>query len=430
MIMPVRLAGVLAAAVSFACISTAANAGSFALREQSARGLGHAFAGVAAGSGGLSSTFWNPATITMNPGLTFESGLSLIAPQSKLKPDTRTLATIRAAGGVPRGSGNISQTAVLPQSASALQITDRLWLGLTTNTPFGNITKPHQNWAGQVYGRTSKVFTFNATPMVGFKVNDWLSVGAGFQVQYLDVTLRQASGVQFGATNVSLEGDNTGIGYTLGLMLTPREGTEIGIGFRSGIHHELDGHLIPRPGVTIPVRAKVNLPEVVTVGLSQRINDQWKVLAGAEWTNWSRLGRIAVTNQMTGTPATALKFDYDDGWYFSLGAEYAVNEKLTLRGGLGYELSPISNKVRNVRIPDADRLWTTLGASYKWNERLSFDISYAHLFVKSAPVRIVPGHIDYVGLPFVAELKPSADIVSVGMRYAWDDPKKPIAIFQ
>lgn len=428
--MPLRLAGALAAAFSLVSVSTAAHAGSFALREQSTRGLGLSFAGVAAGSGGLSSTFWNPATITMNPGLTFESGLSLIVPQSKLKPDARTLGTVRAIGGVPRGSGNISQAAVLPQSSAALQINDRLWLGLTTNTPYGSLTKPHQNWAGQVYGRTSKVFTLNATPMVGYKVNDWLSVGAGVQIQYLDVTLRQASGVAYGAPNASLEGDNTGIGYTLGLTLTPFQGTVIGVGFRSGIHHELSGNLLPLPGVTLPVRAKVNLPEVVTVGLSQQIDERWKVLAGVEWTNWSRLGRIAVTNQITGTPATSLKFDYDDGWYFSLGAEYAVNEKLTLRGGLGYELSPISNKVRNVRIPDADRLWTSLGASYKWNDRLSFDVSYAHLFVKSAPVRIVPGHIDYIGVPFVADLKPSADIVSVGMRYAWDDPKKPIAIFQ
>ncbi|MGV6871748.1 OmpP1/FadL family transporter [Pseudochelatococcus sp. B33] len=430
MTIPVRLAGVLAATLSFASMSSVAHAGSFALREQSARGLGLSFAGAAAGSAGLSSVFWNPATITMNPGLTFESSLTLVVPQSKLKPDLVTLRTVAGAGGVPIGSGNISQAGVLPASSAALQINDRLWLGLTTNTPYGFVTKPSQNWAGQIYGRTSKVFSINATPMVGYRVNDWLSLGAGLQVQYLDVTLRQASGVAFGAPNVSLEGDNTGVGYTLGATITPFEGTEIGLGFRSSIHHELDGSLLPRPGVSIPVRAKVNLPEVVTLGVSQRIDERWKVLAGVEWTNWSRLNRIAVVNQLTGTPATALKFQYDDGWFFTLGAEYAVNERLTLRGGLGYELSPISNAVRNVRIPDADRLWTTVGASYKWNDRLTFDVSYAHLFVKSAPVRIVPGHIDYVGLPFVADLKPSADIVSVGVRYAWDDPKKPISIFK
>ena len=46
-----------------------AQAGAFYLRDQSATAGGESFAGVAAGSGGLSSMFWNPATITMTPGI-------------------------------------------------------------------------------------------------------------------------------------------------------------------------------------------------------------------------------------------------------------------------------------------------------------------------------------------------------------------------
>ncbi len=50
-----------------------ANAGGFAVREQSAYGQGSSFAGVAAG-GSLSSMFWNPATMTQVPGLQSEFG--------------------------------------------------------------------------------------------------------------------------------------------------------------------------------------------------------------------------------------------------------------------------------------------------------------------------------------------------------------------
>ena len=50
-----------------------ANAGGFALREQSAFGQGSSFAGVAAG-GSLSSMFWNPATMTQVPGMQIEVG--------------------------------------------------------------------------------------------------------------------------------------------------------------------------------------------------------------------------------------------------------------------------------------------------------------------------------------------------------------------
>ena len=69
-------AGVLLAA------STAANAGGFAVREQSAWGEGSSYAGVAAG-GSLSAMFWNPATMTQMPGIQSESVVSVILPYSR-----------------------------------------------------------------------------------------------------------------------------------------------------------------------------------------------------------------------------------------------------------------------------------------------------------------------------------------------------------
>ncbi|MGB6860650.1 MAG: outer membrane protein transport protein, partial [Pseudolabrys sp.] len=69
-------------ALGFLVIATAyANAGSLALREQSAYGQGTSFAGVAAG-GALSSMFWNPATMTQVPGIQSESVVSGLIPYS------------------------------------------------------------------------------------------------------------------------------------------------------------------------------------------------------------------------------------------------------------------------------------------------------------------------------------------------------------
>ena len=66
------LLGCTSAAVLLAA-TAAANAGGFALREQSAYGQGSSFAGIAAG-GALSSMYWNPATITQFNGKTIEAG--------------------------------------------------------------------------------------------------------------------------------------------------------------------------------------------------------------------------------------------------------------------------------------------------------------------------------------------------------------------
>ncbi len=69
-------------------------AGAFGLREQSTQAQGLAFAGAASGSGGVSSMFWNPATITMNPGFVAEQNFTYIGLSSEIRP-----APVRAPSG-------------------------------------------------------------------------------------------------------------------------------------------------------------------------------------------------------------------------------------------------------------------------------------------------------------------------------------------
>src|ERR1039458_7568710 len=76
-------------------VTADANAGGFAVREQSAWGQGTSFAGVAAG-GDLSAMFWNPATMTQMPGLQSESVLSGIMAYSAHTP---TAGSFFALGG-------------------------------------------------------------------------------------------------------------------------------------------------------------------------------------------------------------------------------------------------------------------------------------------------------------------------------------------
>src|SRR5271170_3027931 len=65
-------------------------AGAFGIREQSAAGQGMSFAGMAAGGGGLSSMFWNPATMTDYPGITSSFVGSGILPGGNIKPTPPT----------------------------------------------------------------------------------------------------------------------------------------------------------------------------------------------------------------------------------------------------------------------------------------------------------------------------------------------------
>ena len=401
-----------------------AQAGAFAIREQSATGQGMSFAGVAAGSGGVSSIFWNPATITMKPGWWTELHVSAIAPRTDITPTVGTNPFL-----LPLGpSGDASIDAILPASYASIQLSDRLWIGLYTGAPFGLATKPGPVWAGQPYARTTSVVTYEADPTIGFKVNEWLSVGAGLRLQYFDVTYKSATGGPLAFTRLAptggLQGDSFGYGYTLGATLTPFVGTQIGIGFRSAIEHELEGNL----NHALPIKAKVVLPETVTFGIRQQITDALALNGTVEWTNWSRLGFPRVFNALTGglSPVPALPLGYDDGWFFSAGAEYRFTPALTMRAGVGYEISPIDENVRSPRLADDDRIWLSLGASYQWNERLSLDVGDSYIFAANeTKLRVVPGNPSYNPLvgPLVADVDSDAHILSVALKYRWDNPQ-------
>jgi long-chain fatty acid transport protein len=410
--------------------ATGAKAGAFGLREQSAQGLGEAFAGVAAGSAGLSSLFWNPATITMNPGFQSEWNASAIIPRSEITPSYTIPSGLAGLG----RSGDIGLDAILPSTYSSYQVNDSLWVGMHTGAPYGLVTKPRDIWAGQLYARTTQVISYEAMPTIGYKVNDWLSIGAGARVQYFKVRYFSAIGPTLAnpsplAASAGLDGDDFGFGYSVGATLTPFAGTSIGIGYRSAVEQELDGKF---QYFGVPITAKIVLPESISVGLSQRVTDSLTLNATAEWTNWSRLGFPRVQNDLTGgllAQAPYLPLDYNDGWFFSVGGEYRINPSWALRAGVAYELSPIDVDNRNPRLPDADRVWLSLGATYNWSDRLAFDVGYSHLFsVGNTDINIAPGNPIFPtrGVVFAADVDSSVDIVSASVKFRWDDPTKAI----
>ena len=417
------------AAVSLAALISAqggAQAGGFAIREQSATAQGYSFAGAASGSGGLSSMFWNPATITMAPGWHSEWHLSLIVPRVEIDPLPGTPTAIFGS------SGDIGQDAIVPTGFSSYQINDRFWVGVSSSAPYGLVTDPRQNWAGQIYSRSSKVFSLNVNPIVGVKVNDWLSLAVGPSLQYFDIRLKSAVTPAPNAPSAILEGDDIGFGFTAGATITPFAGTTIGIGYRSRIDHELEGTFSIPAGVggvpvnrQIPINADLTTPDQVTIGLSQMITPALTVHLGFEWTNWSILEEPLVLGP-GGAVVRTLPLNYDDGFFYSAGFDYKLNNQWTLRAGIAYEESPIDTEIRSTRLPDNDRIWLSVGAGYQWSDKLSFDIAYTHIFTKETDIRITPGHQDYLGVPFLADVDAAVDIVSVGLRYRWDDPKVAI----
>jgi len=394
--------------VAIAAWSSAASAGGFDIHEQSTVFLGSASAGSAAG-GSLGSMFWNPAATAQFPGLNTESSYTLILPYANID--------INGGG----SSGNIGIDAATSASYGAYQLSKDVWVGIALNSPFGLASKPENtNYLGSYLGVTAKLITMNANPTIAYRIAPGITIGAGVQIEWAQTKL------QFRDSPVSIAqfgGNDWAFGATAGITLEPTQGTTIGLGYRSQMTHDLEGsfHSAALPSVVNgPGVATLNLPDIVTLSARQVITPTTRLLGTIEWTNWSVFKDLPLA--LPGGNQLDVKANWHDGWFFSVGGEYDYSPLLTLRSGVAYELSPIQDaSERLVQVPDNNRVWLSVGASYKWSDSITLDAGYSHIFVQDGGIKQSPPTFDGfpTGPTFTGNSQASIDLISVGVRTKW-----------
>ena len=73
------------------------------------------------------------------------------------------------------------------------RVTDDFRLGVSAGSYFGLGVDYGDDWAGRYYTTEAELLTLGVNPAAGYRVNNWLSVGAGFSVLY--ATLDQKAAV-------------------------------------------------------------------------------------------------------------------------------------------------------------------------------------------------------------------------------------------
>ena len=142
---------------------TTAEAGGFAVREQSAYGQGSSFAGMAAPGDSISSMFWNPAAVTIATGMTVEGNVTAIFPESELDvdPSRSTLAAF----GITSSGGDVGETGIVPATYFAMPITEEFYIGMSVTAPYGLATTSDEPWVevdGELIGPLP--MTFDVVP--------------------------------------------------------------------------------------------------------------------------------------------------------------------------------------------------------------------------------------------------------------------------
>jgi long-chain fatty acid transport protein len=369
-------------------------AAGFQLKEQSAAGLGTAYAGSTARADDASTIFFNPAGMTRLNGTQITTGAAYIAPQSDFSGSgvTSTGASTGSLSG-----GDAGRNALLPSFYGMYSLSDDFKVGLSVNTPWGLTTKYESDWAGRYQAIKSDLRTIDVVPSVAYRVNDTLSVGGGIIFQRIEAELTNAV-YNMGLSAVDgmgkVEGEDWGYGVNLGAMLEFSPTSRVGINYRSRIQHELEGS-ISYNNVAAAIAtagnmhddsatAKVTIPDVVSIGGYHELSPEWALVGEVSWTNWSLFDHLTI-DSATGRDTTTDE-KWKDSWFFSAGTIYKPTDKWTLRGGLAYDSSPVSDSHRTARIPDEDRIWVATGASYQLTDAVQLDAGYTHIFVNSASI--------------------------------------------
>ena len=167
--------------------------------------------------------------------------------------------------------------------------------------------------------------------------------------------------------------------------------------------------------------ATIKTPDTLMLTGTWEATDKLRLSGLIRWANWSNFDNLtlnndissgminglsgAMTNAITGMVAqgmisqqeakvlasklpavagemknTTIENKWQDTWLFSIGADYRINSAFTVRGGLAYETSPVDDQsTRMAVIPDTDRVWFSLGASWYPTQDLQFDVGATYL---------------------------------------------------
>ena len=148
--------------------SLTAQAAGFALIEQSASGMGNAFAGGSAAAEDASTIYFNPAGMTYIDGTQAVGALHLIKPNAEFHDK----GSVKALGLPPKGDEgpNAGDLAFVPNFYFMTDINPSIKAGIGVNAPFGLKTEYDDKWVGRFQADKSEVKTININPAIALRL--------------------------------------------------------------------------------------------------------------------------------------------------------------------------------------------------------------------------------------------------------------------
>ncbi|WP_282176971.1 outer membrane protein transport protein [Vibrio nereis] len=418
-----------AVACGLATVSSTATAAGFQLAEYSATGLGRAYAGEAAMADNASAQWRNPAMLTYLEGTQVSIGAIYVNPNLDVDGKTQFVTGVQESK-----SDDFANDAIIPNLYISHRYTDKLAVGLALGTNYGMETDLGTNFTAAHFGNEASVTTVEANLNAGYQVTETVSIGGG--VRYVmgegsfgaTVPSQTAavSPLNEGDTLKYMEGDDTAWGWQVGAAWQLAQNHRIGVTYKSAVDLKLEGYATGAGfGLTGGKKdngyMNLSLPATAELASFHQLSEKLALHASFNWTDWSSFEKLEAQLENLGTQMVKVE-NWEDNYRFAVGATYQVDPKLALRTGIAYDTSAVNDKNRTITIPETDRTWLSLGASYDVTKQFTLDGGFTYIIAKDAPITESRGYASddaaqYVGGKFVGETTGNVWLIGVQANY-------------
>ncbi|WP_339719143.1 outer membrane protein transport protein [uncultured Paraglaciecola sp.] len=358
-------------------------AAAFQLAEHSATGLGRAFAGEAAIADSAAVVARNPALMSSFKNAQISISGTFISPDVSVSGDSAPVYSNAAA----LDQDSIAPDAFVPAIYYVAPINKKVAVGFGVFSNFGLATEfPEDYAAGQLAG-TSEITTVNFNASVSYKINAHWSAGLGLNYIYADAKLVRHFGdnpVGLPAQTVaaSLEGDDSGYGWNAGLAYEIDKGSRIGLHYRSKTTVNFEGdysNQLPAAlgglgGTVLPGSLELELPATAEFSGVHLIDKKWAFNYSVVWTQWSSFESLEAFVPSSDTPVFSKEENFSNSFRYAIGGSYQLDKNIKLRAGIAYDTTPTDDNHLSISIPDSNRKWLSVGASYMLDKISSVDM--------------------------------------------------------
>ena len=408
----------------------------YSVNEHSTCAMARAGTAVADPCPDGSAIYYNPAGLTQTgKGRTVVTvGSSFIAPRGDYTNDVTGIKTALNNKVFP-----------VPHVYIAHGISDHLSAGIGLFAPYGLTTDWPSNSQVRFLGYKSVIRAIYVQPTLAAKLNEYISLGAGFDVNFLHVNLRQRldlapqqlpSPAPPGATfanlgvpagtdfaDANLTGNGTGVGYHVGVLIKASDRISFGARYMSrqrvkidngtvafnpvstGITlaggnpfgapagTPLDAILAPEfaPGAPLSdqgAKTALRMPEQWGFGVAVKPVDHFTLLADVTLQHWKVFDTLAVNFDIAPQEVLPENDQNTTAWRF--GGDYALSSSTNLRAGVLFHNGSEPTTSVTPNLPEGKRTEFTAGLGTAVSGALHVDLGYQYIHQQDRRGRTTP----------------------------------------